>query len=134
MKLAYVLPLLTVAFAAEAHASEAQIQLRAYVPTSCDMSFSPHVERLTDSSFSIGSIQQFCNTNYQLTLYHAAVGSGSEFGFGDRIVAAGAGSTVLQSSGRPTIATKQLIARGLNAASADALSHSLMLQVTPLAL
>lgn len=136
MKLSYLSPLLCLAVAIPSAASafDARVQLRAYVPTSCTMSFSEQVQQVSADSFSLGTIDQFCNTNYQLTLYHAAVGAGSEFRFGDRTVAANGQSTVLQPSGRPTIATKQLIARGLDAESAQALGHSLMLQVTPLAL
>jgi hypothetical protein len=134
MKLAYILPLLAAVIATEAHASDARVELRAYVPTSCDMTFSARLEQLGDSSFSIGSISQFCNTNYQLTLHYAGAGAATQFRFGDSVVAAGPASTVLQSNGRPTIATKELVASGVDIAAASALGQSMMLQVTPLAL
>lgn len=135
MKLVYLSPLLglALAFPTAASASDAQIQLRAYVPTSCTMSFSQQVQQLSDDSFSLGTIDQFCNTNYQLTLYYAAA-SVPRFSFGGATVAAGSQSTVLQPMGRPVIATKQLVAMGTNEASARALGQGLVLQVTPLAL
>jgi hypothetical protein len=135
MKLSYVLPLIAaVAIPSGAHASEARIQLRAYVPTSCSMAFSQDVHRLDEDSFSLGSIDQFCNTNFQLTLYHDAAPAGSQFRFGDRTVNAAGPSTLLVPAGGPVIASKQLIAEGLTHASADALGSSMVLQVTPLAL
>lgn len=135
MKLPYVLPLIAaVAISSNAHASETRIQLRAYVPTSCSMAFSQDVHRLDEDSFSLGSIDQFCNTNYQLTLYHAAAPAGSQFRFGDRTVNASGPSTLLVAAGEPVIASKPLIAEGLTHASAEALGSSMVLQVTPLAL
>jgi hypothetical protein len=135
MKLSQVLPLLAavVGFASEAQASEAHIELRAFVPTSCSMNFSQNLQRIGDDSFVLGTVDQFCNTNYQLSLSYGS-GAPAEFRFGNAIVAAGPQSTMLQSMGHPVIAINQLIASGLDQTSAQALGQSLVLQVTPLAL
>jgi hypothetical protein len=136
MKLRNLLPLTIVAlsFATEAYASETQVELTAYVPTSCSMQFSQKVERLSSDSFSLGMVDQFCNTNYQLRLYHAEAPAGSQFRFGERTVDASSQSTLLESSGRPVIGSTQLIARGLDEASANTLGWNMVLEVTPLAL
>jgi hypothetical protein len=42
--------------------------------------------------------------------------------------------TVLQPNGRPVIGSRLLLISGLDEAAADAFGHSLVLQVTPLAL
>jgi hypothetical protein len=120
--------------AAPAWASDARIELTAHVPASCSMSFTQDVARLSDGTFTLGSVEQFCNTNYELTLLHAPVGSGKQFRFGDRSVNAGPGMTVLQPNGRPVIGSRLLLISGLDEAAAEALGHSLVLQVTPLAL
>jgi hypothetical protein len=120
--------------AAPAWASDARIELTAYVPTSCSMSFTQDVTRLSTDTVSLGTVEQFCNTNYELTLLHAPVGSGKQFQFGDRSVTAGSGMTVLQPNGRPVIGSRLLLVSGLDEAGAETLGQSLVLQVTPLAL
>jgi hypothetical protein len=135
MKLFHVLSLAgAIAIPSAAQASDARIVLRATVPTSCSMAFSQDVEQLGEDSFSLGHIEQFCNTNYRLTLHHAAAPVGSYLRFGDRTADAAQPTTMIVLAGGPVIASKRLIAEGLTEASADALGSSMVLQVTPLAL
>lgn len=125
---------LALATATPACASDAHIVLTAYEPTSCRMTFSQDVARLSADTLSLGSIEQFCNTNYRLTLLHASIGSGTQFRFGDRVVSADSGTTVLLPDGHPVIGSKLLLVSGIDQAEAEVLGRSLVLQVTPLAL
>jgi hypothetical protein len=129
-----VVAIAAVTAADPACASDAHIELTAYEPTSCSMTFSQDVVSLSTDTFSLGSIEQFCNTNYQLTLLHASMGSGAQFRFGDRVVNAGSTMTVLLPDGHPVIGSKLLLVSGVDRSNARTLGGSLVLQVTPLAL
>ena len=129
----YIAAALALFAATPAFASEARIQITAFVPTRCEMNFDGQIAQLSASSFNLGTVRQFCNTRYQMVLMHAPAPSGAQFQLGGEIVPAGAGSTMIESLADPVNGDSQLLAHGIDMAQAAELGGSLALVVTPIA-
>lgn len=117
---------------APAFASDARIAVSAYVPISCEMTFRPDFQVGTDNSVRLGSVTQYCNTRYQMTVSHIATASGVELRLGDVAAVLTGQSTLIESSGDPINATSALSAHNIAPADALPLGASLVMVVTPI--
>ena len=120
--------------ATSAQAKDYQIRLSAFVPTSCSANIEGTVGQIDADTFSLGHINQFCNTRFQLSLNHGMVSRGSQFNFGGDIIPAnGDGSTVLKALSAPVAYGRdELLVSGFNADQASELGSTLTVTVSPI--
>lgn len=114
-----------------AHASDMRIHLTAFVPTTCEMHFRGNVDSGGPGAFSLGEVQQFCNTPYALTLFHADAPAGARLQLGNRVVSADGTRTVVERYAPPVNRDVQLLAYGVTQQQAMMLGSSMTLLVTP---
>jgi hypothetical protein len=126
--------LLGVCVPTAAMAGEARIHLTAFVPTSCEMHFNPQVTPVAGATFSLGTVQQFCNVPYALTLMHAPGPVGSQLQLGGRSVMANTGTSMIETYARPVNGSAQLLAYGVDNQDAALLGSTMTFMVTPVGL
>ena len=114
-----------------AHASDMRIQLTAFEPTTCEMHFQRAIDSGAPGVYSLGQVQQFCNTPYALTLIHAAAPAGAALQLGGRVVAATSTETIVENYAPPVNRDVQLLAYGVTQQQAMELGSSMTFLVTP---
>jgi hypothetical protein len=120
--------------AASAHAESYDIKLQAYVPTSCSADFAEDFSALTASSFTLGRINQFCNTRFNMTLGHGTVSPAGYATLGNSVVNLGSGQTDLKRLAAPIAnASEQLVIHGFDSTEADAFRSVMVVTVSPVA-
>ncbi len=117
---------------AAAESTAYDIQTRAYVPIECEADIAGPVRALSNGSFLIGDIRQFCNAPFQMSVLHPALAASAQLQFKNNLVPLGMGSTLIQASSAAANGSAPLILHGVARADADVFSTSLMLSVTPL--
>jgi hypothetical protein len=114
-----------------AHAGEMRVQLTAFVPTTCEMRFQRNVDEGEGGTYTLGDVQQFCNTPYALTLMHADEPAGTQLQLGNRVVSAAGTETIIEGYAPPVNREVQLLAYGVDTRQAVILGGSMMFLVTP---
>ena len=120
--------------AGPAQAADHRIEISAYVPTRCSAELQPAVRHLGEGRYSLGQIRQFCNTGYQLTLFHGSPNAPLMLSYKGTTVQVGASSTLLEPAARPTNGTAEVILYGADEAQAQAFASMMAIGVTPLGL
>ncbi len=125
---------MTICAATPAYAETAayDVQTRAYVPIECDADIDGSVSALSNGSFLIGNIRQFCNAPFQMSVTHPALADTAQLQFKNVRVPMGMRSTLIQASSAAANGSAPLIIHGVARADADLLSALLILSVTPL--
>ncbi len=114
-----------------AHAEEYKISIGAYVPVECEFSVSNSFVRLSAGQFRIATINQFCNTGYEMSISHAALNGSASARFRNDVARVGAGSTLLQNNGRPVNSAADLFLEANSDEDAVMFAQTLAVQVTP---
>jgi hypothetical protein len=120
--------------ATPAQAETYETRLTAFVPTSCSADLSGSFGQIGENAFTLGSVNQYCNTRFQLSLSHGAVAQAGQLSFGGSRVSTGAGATVLKPMADPAAnISEELVIYGFNAAEADEFRSALTVTVSPIA-
>ncbi len=120
--------------AAPAQAKSYQTRISAQVPTNCSAGISGSFSRLSADSFSLGSVEQYCNLRFQLSLTHSTPEATAQLSFGGSAVSLGQDTTVLKPLANPTAnAADQVVLAGVNEAQAQQFGSSLTVTISPIA-
>ncbi|MEP7350738.1 MAG: hypothetical protein ABI668_12430 [Sphingorhabdus sp.] len=120
--------------AAPAYAENYQTRLTAFVPTSCSADIVGSFSQVGSDSYTLGSINQYCNTRFQLSLSHGAIAQTGQLSFGGALVTSGSDATILKSMANPVAnGSDELVIYGFNAAQADEFRTTLTVTVSPIA-
>ncbi len=120
--------------AAPASADSYKTRLTAYVPTSCSADFDASFSQTGADVFTLGTINQFCNTRFQLSLNHGSIVNAGRVSFGGSMVSAGSGTTMLKTLANPVAnGSDALVIFGFDAEQADIFRSSLTVTVSPIA-
>jgi hypothetical protein len=114
-----------------ASATDVRFQVSAYVATSCEMNFSADVRATSDTSFSLGTLNQFCNVPFQMSLHHSTALTDAVLNYRGKHVVLNAGSAMLEQNGRPVNGSTLLSAHGIDSAQASELASTMYVVVTP---
>jgi hypothetical protein len=117
---------------AAAESNSYDVMLRAYVPIECEADIDGSVSALSNQSFSLGNVRQYCNAPFQMSIMHQALNTTAQLQFKSNLVAVGSASTLVQSSTSATDSNAPLVLHGVNMAEAENFAASMTLAVTPL--
>jgi hypothetical protein len=117
---------------ARAESSGYDVQTRAYVPIECEADLVGSVSALSNGSFLIGNIRQFCNAPFQMRVSHPQMAAAAQLQFKNVLVPLGMGSTSIQPSSAAANGSAPLFLHGVTRSDAELFSASLILSVTPL--
>ena len=117
-----------------ANAESYETRLTAFVPTSCSADLGGSFSQIGADAFTLGSVNQYCNTRFQLSLSHGAVADAGQLSFGGSLVSTGAGATILKPMADPAAnVSEELVIYGFNASEADEFRSALTVTVSPIA-
>ena len=117
-----------------AQAESYDIKVRAFVPTSCSADFVANFSQVGTDSFSLGTINQFCNTRFQLSLMHNAVTSTGSASLGGNLANLGTTETVLKAVANPIAnASELLVLHGVDSTTADQFQSIMVVSIAPIA-
>lgn len=112
-------------------ASDTRISISAVVPVRCEMSFAPAASELA-GRVTLGTVQQYCNTRYQLRFRHQPLSAQAILGLGPISANASSGSTLIEANGKPIISASRLWLGNGAVGDVQAFSNSVVIEVTPL--
>lgn len=115
-----------------AHAENYTVQISARVPVRCEANLVGGLAEVTPGTYQLGSVRQFCNSPFKMTVIHDPLAAGSSFAFKGSSVPADGSETVLAASSRAADEQAPIYVSGIDQTAATQLASSLVLSLTPL--